>query len=525
MQNLSKKEKIVIVLIILAFPFTVGSLFFITPWRGDFNLIDDGQMGAWASHMLHGKLMFRDIYITYGPFFIYPLYLLFKFFGPSGFLIKLLYGGFGTLIGIASAVLFISLFNFKRIVFYPLLFLLLFIPGLNIRQAAVFFFLWLLIKLHQSNNVYSLLAGMVAAVSFLLTPDAGVISILLLLLYFIFQFIFKKNTKDLLVKLMLIGAGIGIITLFFSSWAMSEGWLADYVSTTPDILASFSGPLLPNGKGFPNPLTFFFSTAPSFAWLKYSISKDMLLYYEYMIFIATFLYLGARKIKGYSKQSDFYLLMIALSGFIQYYSLVGRSGNFFLTLTPVLIILGYFSAKLLDSVKKTTVQKKLRVAALAMIVLFVLRILYIFTPSLNSFIQFKNQYSIYSEVDRIGSTAITESQAKYLKLVKDYIALHTISNDYIFFLSNEPLLYMLTDRVNPTRYDLPYIAHTREKRYEMLSDLRKKSPKLIFYDNASWPVDEISNIRRLPEVISFIESHYYKKYIGNGRVVVYTLKK
>lgn len=65
--------------------FFIGSAETLSPFYGNINVIDEGQFAAWANFMLHGKLMFKDMYIVYGPLYVYPLYLLFKFFSPSFF--------------------------------------------------------------------------------------------------------------------------------------------------------------------------------------------------------------------------------------------------------------------------------------------------------------------------------------------------------------------------------------------------------------------------------------------------------
>src|SRR5689334_9248614 len=91
----NKKINILLFFILSAFAigflYFIGSVGFISPILGDINLIDEGQFGAWIAHMLHGKLLYKDIYAAYGPLYIYPLYLLSKIFGQSAYLIRVVY--------------------------------------------------------------------------------------------------------------------------------------------------------------------------------------------------------------------------------------------------------------------------------------------------------------------------------------------------------------------------------------------------------------------------------------------------
>ncbi|MDO8269806.1 MAG: hypothetical protein Q7T54_04010 [Candidatus Levybacteria bacterium] len=522
MEKFSKKEKVIITLIIVLVPLLLGSLFFITPWYGDINVIDEGQMGAWANHMLHGKLMYKDIYITYGPFYVYPIYVIFKLIGPEAFYVRLFYGSVGTSLGIAALLLFISRFNLKKIIFYPLFILLVFIPGVSIRQGVIFFFLWLILEHSNRKFLYNFLSGITLACCFLITPEAGIIAGFAVFLLYGKKLIFDKNLKTVFLSLLSFIAGLMVLSGLFVAWAQSEGWLGSYISTTRDVLQSFSGSNLPNGKGFPNPLDFFVANSPSIGWVKYIVSKDMLLYYQFLLFMISFLYLVTRKLLSTYDKRDNLLLLITLTGYIHYYSLVGRTGNFFLALTPTIIILAYFAQKLLLAIKRNGTRTQL--GLLILILLITGRILYIFIPSLQNLKGLTTQFERKQQFERLGPVTISFEQEVYFQLIRNYVERNTTRNDYVYFLSNEPIMYLLVDRVNPSRYDLPYIAHSPEKRYELLNALKLNSPKLIFYDTVSWPVDEVSNKKRLPEIIDFINDYYNKSYIGNGRIEVYTLK-
>jgi hypothetical protein len=61
-----EKKKILIeltILILLTVIFGLGS--FGSAFSSTINYIDEGQFAAWVEQMLKGKLMYKDIYITY----------------------------------------------------------------------------------------------------------------------------------------------------------------------------------------------------------------------------------------------------------------------------------------------------------------------------------------------------------------------------------------------------------------------------------------------------------------------------
>jgi len=521
MERISKKEIIVFCALLVLMPLFVGSLFFVTPWIGDINVIDEGQLAAWANHMLLGEYMYKDIYITYGPFYVYPLYLIFKLFGPEVFYLRLFYSGVGAMFGVAAVVLFVQQFNLKRIVLYPLVALLFLVPGASIRQGVIFFTLWVLIKSRNNSLAFSLFAGVSVAITFLITPEAGVITGLVAGVVYVGRLLIDEDIYSAVKAVFLFLLGVFSVGVLFAAWAVSEGWFYSYVSVTQDILSSFSGMNVPNGKGFPNPLSTIFSEI-SFSWAKYLLSKDMLLYYQFLLFVISFLYIFVRFISRKLNNHDYYLFLVTITGYIYYYSLVGRSGNFFLALTPTLIILAYFANSILNSQSKNSITKYVQAGLLILISLVILRILNIFTPSLPNAQNLLRQFDTHNRIERVGPMVLSSDQSSYMSEVIEYVHVNTNESDSIFFLSNEPIFYLLTNRKNLTRYDLPYIAHTRAKRYELLQDFKLDPPKLVIYDILSWPVDEVDNKVRLPELMLYIKNNYKKKSIYNGRIEVYT---
>ena len=122
--------------------------------------------------------------------------------------------------------------------------------------------------------------------------------------------------------------------------------------------------------------------------------------------------------------------------------------------------------------------------------------------------------------DRVGFLNISDSQKRKIIFFQKFVDKNTKKQDYIFLFNDEPSIYMLVDRVNPTMFDLPFIGNTLSKRQDIVSSLRRNSPKYIFIDMDVWAIDGISNFRRLPEVYTYIGKNYsYVATIENVKIL------
>ena len=88
-------------------------------------------------------------------------------------------------------------------------------------------------------------------------------------------------------------------------------------------------------------------------------------------------------------------------------------------------------------------------------------------------------------------------------------------------MDNDSALYFLLEIKNPTKYDLPLLIGSIDKRYEVLNDLKEKPPRIIIENTEGWFVDGISGKKRRPEIYSFI----YKKYALDKKIGKYNVYK
>lgn len=513
---MDKNKKVILFEIILMLLLSV-----ITPiggatlFYGDINIIDEGQYAAWANHMLLGKYMYRDMYITYGPLAVYPLYTLFTLFSPSAFLVRF-YLLLGSILGVGIALRF---FYKLHIPFYlrvmGIVFLSIF-PVLGWRQAMGLITILILSSLLTKQTVQrGLLLGISNAVTFLISPEIGILLFVLTGLVFLYTLI-GGEMKRVFPALLAVLLGVFIIFLPFSLWSMREGWFLAYVITTIDLFMSFSGIGVPNGMNFPVP------QQSTWGIISFIFSKDFLLYYLILFYLATFAYLGVRFFLQQSREEGKIVILLAIFGVLLLSLSISRPGigHVFFTLSPVIILSFYFMYVLFLPV--THGKKGERVVVcflLSILLIFFLRILFIQRIQIKETVRNMWQSESASNLERVGTIVIRDQQAKKILALQTFIQRHTKESDTIFFFSDAPLFYMLTNRKNPTRFDLPYIAITQEKRYELYSSLDSNTPRFIIVDTNTWDVDGISNKRRLPEIYRLIQKYHEVAFIEGFQVL------
>lgn len=527
-----KQKKYIIFEITIAafFLIIIGNASLISPFFGDINFIDEGQFGAWANHMLLGKQMYKDIYITYGPLYVYPLYLLFKIFSPSAFLVRL-YLTMGGITGISVVDLFLHKIQISKYSRWLIIFFMCVLPVMQLRQAAGFLVILLALKNFESKNIiWSFLTGFSVMLAFLISPEIGIFSSILVSIMFVYKFISERTLSLIFSKAFFVFLGCTICSYLFYIWSSSEGWFKDYVNVTQNVLFSFSGINLPNGQNFPNP----FMLAPFgkgiFSWIKFVFSKEMLLYWLNFGYVLTLFYFFVKFCARILNKNDKKIIIITLYGLLLYIILVGRSGigHFFFILSPFLIISGFFIEKLfrlLFEKKEKKIGKFASLILILLIFIFLTRIVLIFRPYFANVTVIPRTLIINKNNPKyIGNIYISDKQKEHIWTIQNFVAKNVSQKDNIFFFNDEPMMYLLINKVNPARYDLPFIANTKDKRLEILNSFINKPPKYIIEDKDVWSVDGIGSAIRLPEVFYFINANYVKSTLTKG-IIVYKLKK
>ncbi len=468
------------------------------PALDNISMVDDGQFGAWATHMLQGKYLYKDIYITYGPLYVYPLYFLFKNFGPSLLLLRL-YFILGTSLGIIAAYICMNQLRVSRKIRWLVIILLLLFPVISLRQGAGYVVLFLYSLAVRKERPYLFgFTGAAIGVTFLISPDIGIVVGLICFLMSVFRSIQSKSAYKELLSL-----GIGLLVAFglFSTWARAEGWLESYITTTVDVFSSFSGVEVPNGQNFPNVIKLAPNSMNIFEWIKFLLSKELMVYWLLVFYVGVLYFFLKKLVLRQLSSQDMELWLMFLYGLFLYPILLSRSGigHLFFVISPAFIVGGVIVEKLWNSPhskKNKIFDRKVFLVLMVLILLFIVRLITIYRIEITKNLQ-------------LYFTQPAASQIGYVEHVKKLIESNSSPSDTIFVFDNEPMVYMFTSRMNPTRYDLPFLASSREKRLEILSSFISYPPTLIIKSHKAWDVDEVSNKVRLPEVWRFIENNYY----------------
>ena len=504
----------------------VGSGVVVSPFVGDINFIDEGQFGAWLMHMQSGQHLYKDAYAAYGPLYIYPIYLLSKIFTPSVFLIRMTYivcNSFFALV-IAWAVLR-KLKVFSRLQILCILLLLL-VPGYVMRQGIGFLALLLCVSaLERKNRLLDLAAGISLALCFLVSVEIGIFIAIIFGLLHLYHWVVSKKSSVMLWRTLFTLGGFLMISFSFFLWSNGEGWFWAYIHSTLDDLSVYSSIDLPNGMSFPNAIQLLPSSLSPIPLVKYLFSKEILLYWLFLFYLITFFYLFVRFILKRQQKGEEFVFSIFLYGFFLSMILIGRSGHFPFVLPPVFILFAYFLQILIKVFlgTKDKAGKVLSCGLILILLLFSLRIVLIYRPHFSKVLQVPS--AVFAKRNNpmyVGPVAISSKQRESIMTIQGFIHEHTEPSERVFFLSNTPMMYMLVSRNNPTRFDLPEVANTKEKRLEVLADLIDDQTKYIIDDTEAWDVDGISNRRRLPEITEYLEKNYIKARLDN--FIIYTKK-
>ena len=515
--------KLVLLFIIFLWLFFVGQIGGVSAIKGDINIIDEGQFGAWVNHMLHGKVIYKEFFSPYGPMQVYPLYVLVKLFGPSFFVVRLYTAVIGVFLGICVALYALKTLKVNKLIsFIAILFFLLY-PGIQIRSwVAVLCFILVARYYDKKSKIIAFLTGVLISYSMLQSIEVGTF-IFVILTGFIASRLFLKKSREVTYKyLAYLISGIISTIATFSIFAMHEGWLIAYIKSNYEFLPSVSGINLPNGQGLPNPLPGITFNISMLGVIKFLFSKNMLFYWNAVILLIFQTTLFIRLVLKKITREDGIVFLVICYSFLTYFSIIGRSGHHFLYAPFVVLLAGYFLTLLFTSIKKNATRATLilSITFFALFIGYIIRYLaiYRYTPFFNTAIHFN------SKVHRVSPLAVSEGQAKDIIALQRFINKNTKKTDTIFFVNNIPGWYFLLDRENATRFDYSLLAISKKQRLQLVDELKFNKPVYIFEDIKAWSVDDVSDKLRNPEVFVYLKEKYFP-FLKIRHFIIYKAKK
>jgi hypothetical protein len=474
-----------------------GSGFF-----GQINLIDEGQFLAWINQMMNGKLIYRDIYVQYGPLMVLPIYFLFQLFESSVFILKI-WQVFDAFVAFAIAFLVLRTLGVSNKLLYFVLISLLIIPGLSFRiWIGVFAIQIAYLAYRKHSGKLYFISGFLLPCFIFYSIEIGLFVLITLMLFFSVNLIITKNLSDNIKKLGLVLAGFLISLAGFVFIFYSQGWFYYYINTTIAFSESIAGNNLPNGMGLPSIPSITDAQNP-FTLLKLLVSREMLFYisffsifYFLLLSIIGIIYRRDNKLHYLSLLVSFYAMLV-------FVSIIGRSGHYF-AIVPFVVVLGAFFVSQTMSSKEKILGKGLKLIFLILFIAYTARHISIFRFSILS--DFK--HISFEKIERVYPFFTTKEQANELLALQEFFSKNDAQEKEIYIISNSPGLYFLLNQKNSTKYDLPLLAGHIGRRNDLLNELKGNPPEFIIEDLNAWAVDEVDDTLRMPEVIKFVRKNY-----------------
>lgn len=513
-------------IVFLIFSFVVFLWFFIigqggqSALYGNINLIDEGQFAAWVLHMIHGKVIYEDVFVQYGPLMVYPAYLLIKIFGTSFFYIRL-WSIIGSFLGYMIAMVTLKRLNVGKIIFIIVAITLLFVPGVQIRQwIGIGVLLFLLAAYNRRSTFNCFLSGVMLSISFFQSIEIGLFSFIVVSVYLLTRFIKQKELQYEIKMGIFFFGSFAIMTAFFLLIFARQGWLSGYVSITQEFSSSIAGMGLPNGQGLPR---LFQKTADNSSLIKIArvlVSKSTMFYWSLVLLLIFLAILFIRLTFKSRTNSDVLAFLISIFSLLIYVSIIGRSGHY-ATIFPFILVLAAYCLVIIKKINPTNKSLKSKLYWLSVVFFcgYALRHISIYRYMLIP--DFSRKDTVTNS--RTYPLTLTRKDGDNILLLNIFLDQHLSQNKPIYILNNVPGLYFLLNRQNATRYDLPLLAGTIEKRSEIVNQLSISRPQFIIEDFSAWDVDGIKDKERMPEVFAYVKFNYipFKKI---GPYVIYKLK-
>ena len=514
---------------------------------------EEGQHLAAVNSILRGQVLFKDVFYLYGPLMLYPLAGIMKLFG-IGIVMLRAYSYILTLLSF-----FIFYFLLKRLL-RNRLFVILFFFILMLFYFPIFhgphgysfrviiglspFFL-LCSYFYAKKRRYLFAAGAVAGISLFYSQEVGFAAIIAVISSLTIDTLNNhQGTTKLIKDLVIFIAGIVIlafpIIIYFAVNGAFNDFIVNLINYPRYVMMGYGG------LAFPNILT---SAKELIAetnaqHIRNFIRIATVWYSPILLYICAGTYLIIRFLTSSWNHRDSIILGILTFAGLLFRSVLGRpyAGKSLFVIPPILILVSicceeiYYKVKGLS--KKTGLEQTIYEIMLGSIIVFIIFGLVGFAiwPARGSIKKFINsnlskisvhQQNLYNlrnmdviGIERAKDIHAAKSWANVIRDVVSYIRLHTESADYIYVFPNEATYYFLTDRLNPSRFDLSFNAVTAQHRREIIRDLEVKKPQYIVYSTETERPDDISVFVQVPEIVEYIHNKYVPEKEFDGTFIL-----
>jgi uncharacterized protein YhhL (DUF1145 family) len=122
---------------------------------------------------------------------------------------------------------------------------------------------------------------------------------------------------------------------------------------------------------------------------------------------------------------------------------------------------------------------------------------------------------------RCRNIRMPEGDARLLEKVTTFITENTSPSEPLFAFPMDGRYYFLTDRRNPTRFDIAInVAINKAYEQEAVRDLEKSPPSYVIYDRKAPRLGNLPNEERVPLLSDYLVTHYRPVLEIEGTVVM-----
>lgn len=501
--------------IIILFIFLYNPLFY----SGNFDSVEEGFWAGWLERLLNGQVIYRNFAAYQPPFLLYGLYIFTKAFGLSLYYFRLY---FHILQILGLIIIYFVLNNIvkpkwlKIGIFALILSYCLGLVRNNIEirvGAAVFPLLFVYWYHSKKQGILLFLAGVLSALSFFISSEVGVASLIATSLIVILS-----STKETVLKnLVSFIVGLTTVSLPVLGIFTVNGSLNKFLGYMTYFISTFSNGYMNAALDRPDSQTLL-------QWYqvnKFVSSSGFLFILSEFSIIATVCVVFIKKVYKNIVPRDILALGLTIFALVLSRSALGRSDSYHITFVWIvaLLLIGYL-LQLAGSFSKS-----IPIVILCILILYVGRDSMQNSLLQNQFIKFETysnpsgSYPSYS-IPREGIiTGIDVNPGDTDSLVR-FIDSNVSKNEPIFVFPQEPELYFLTDRKNSTSFDTPLAFYTLSYQQQMVEELKINPPKLIIYmekfSSAGFTNDTLHEVNRY-----ILDNYKVVKPFGEEGVMVH----
>ncbi len=484
---------------------------------------DYGWISHTAERAFQGGILYRDFAHYFAPGRVYGPAVFYLLFGITTYSLILYFAFFNILISIVLFHISKHISNSKLFIhFLPIAYIYFVQPSLYVGSDRLFFPILTIFLIYNyyslGKSIWLYLSGLSLGAAYLFSYEVAFLVSWPFIIFIVLKsgvqenrFIaatFAKNLKRLGFELIVFITGTLTLAVPGFLYFLEKAGFRDmfyWLIWVPVVAYSLSIPLT---QYFTNP--------------KINILVEGVpLYLQLIAYMSFIIYLVYKLIfkKDFSK-TNLSLLLVLLFGLFLFKVGAVRSdhSHFMLAVTPALVLLIFSTIEIVGLLKT-----KYRSARVRGCVSIFLAMVVICTGVYGEYewVMYFGRRSdyVWLEPGR-GCILVHRKWGDDLNRVVRYVSENTKDGDYIFVTPDEPYIYFLSKRNNPTKYESYYKGEViLEKQLEVIKNLEEKKPRLVIFGR-NFKADFPENYKG---ILIYIYDKYQRKEVI-GKYEVYILK-